>query len=306
MYEEKREETKKKKKELLEIGKISKKQSTIDSIDNLSRSNLTGDKNKLLLLKKKDQVPLSGKLYVRIVKAQNLPPADNSGTSDPYVICNMTHQCSTKWEFDSFYQFKTSVIKKNLNPEWKDGPNCFILQKEGDLIFNVYDHNKLGKDVVIAVGKLKINSREHLKEQGWIFPITLDVKLSDEEIEKNSKKSSKKNKKNKKKKGSKSKIAKLWVELRFESYNVQTSHAAYEIEQLEFGKPVYKIFSGDLHELVFQQSCSWMNQAKQCGIQIMDMKYGTTKTDNFFVGIWYQRIEHTHENYGFLFNQNLI
>ncbi|KAJ3441154.1 c2 domain-containing protein [Anaeramoeba flamelloides] len=257
--------------------------------------------------KKKEDFNLNGKLYVRVVKAQNLPPANRSGDSDPFVIYSATQQCSTKWEFDSFYQKRTSVIKNDLNPEWKDGPQCFIIHKPGKIIFDIYDYNIVEKRKLLAVGEFIFQEEEQLSQQGMIFPIPLKIKLSKEEIKKNSKNVDKKKKKNKNKKAkSVSNGAKLWVDLRFEPYNKQIKKEELPLQDIIDEEPNYKIFRGETVEEAFKESCQWLNDSKEHGVQVLEMKNGISQEGSFYIAILFRKLRKENKNFGYLFPTKII
>jgi len=52
---------------------------------------------------------MASSVSIRIIAARDLVAADRNGKSDPYVKCKVGK-----------HKGKTSVIKKNLNPEWNE------------------------------------------------------------------------------------------------------------------------------------------------------------------------------------------
>ncbi|KAL6141958.1 hypothetical protein ACLB2K_060243 [Fragaria x ananassa] len=90
------------------------------------------------------QAPLSGTikkpvgiLHVKILKAKKLLKMDIIGTSDPYVIIQLTGE--------SLPPKKTSIKMRNLNPEWNEDFNLTVKDPESQFIqFNVVDWDKFG------------------------------------------------------------------------------------------------------------------------------------------------------------------
>jgi hypothetical protein len=48
-------------------------------------------------------------LFVRIIEANNVSPADPNGFSDPYAVLKLHHA-----------KYKTKICKRTLNPEWNE------------------------------------------------------------------------------------------------------------------------------------------------------------------------------------------
>lgn len=77
-----------------------------------------------------------GILHVKILKAKKLLKMDILGTSDPYVIIQLTGE--------SLPPKKTSIKMRNLNPEWNEDFNLTVKDPESQFIqFNVVDWDQV-------------------------------------------------------------------------------------------------------------------------------------------------------------------
>jgi Ca2+-dependent lipid-binding protein len=88
-----------------------------------------------------------GILNVKIVRAMKLKKKDLLGASDPYVKFKLTE--------DKLPSKKTTVKRKNLNPEWNEEFSLVVKDPESQALeINVYDweqvgtHDKMGLNVV--------------------------------------------------------------------------------------------------------------------------------------------------------------
>ncbi|KAF7731922.1 hypothetical protein EC973_007753 [Apophysomyces ossiformis] len=83
-----------------------------------------------------------GNLTVTALKATNLPAADRSGTSDPYVVFLMNGE----------KVHKTEVHKKNLNPVFKNESFTVPVHKRGEaiLVAEIYDWDQIGKNTLLG------------------------------------------------------------------------------------------------------------------------------------------------------------
>ena len=72
-----------------------------------------------------------------VIEAKDLPAMDRGGTSDPFVRILYGPEITVK----------TGHVNKNLNPKWH---KHFALKgKFPKIIFEVFDHDTLGKVIVI-------------------------------------------------------------------------------------------------------------------------------------------------------------
>ncbi|KAJ2401916.1 Tricalbin-2 [Coemansia sp. RSA 2559] len=75
-----------------------------------------------------------GMVRMRLTSATNLPAADKSGTSDPYVVARV----------DGVKVWESETIKKTLNPRWNEQTELGIRQRsKATLVLDVYDWNQI-------------------------------------------------------------------------------------------------------------------------------------------------------------------
>ena len=80
------------------------------------------------------------KVTVTILSGHNLRAMDLNGKSDPFVVL----------KYDNKQQYKTSIVKANLNPVWNESFE-FDLQSEADSVHMVvYDYDRLTQNDVIG------------------------------------------------------------------------------------------------------------------------------------------------------------
>ncbi|XP_039067326.1 synaptotagmin-3-like isoform X2 [Hibiscus syriacus] len=78
-----------------------------------------------------------GILHVNVVRAQKLLKKDLLGTSDPYVKLNLTGE--------SLPSKKTTIKKRNLNPEWNEKFKLIVKDPESQVLqLQVFDWDKVG------------------------------------------------------------------------------------------------------------------------------------------------------------------
>ncbi|KAJ1801336.1 Tricalbin-2 [Coemansia sp. RSA 2399] len=101
-----------------------------------------------------------GMVRMRLTSATNLPAADKSGTSDPYVVARV----------DGVKVWESETIKKTLNPRWNEQTELGIRQRsKTTLVLDVYDWNQIQTHThlgtaMIPLKDLPIND---LKEQSY-------------------------------------------------------------------------------------------------------------------------------------------
>ncbi|XP_065872369.1 synaptotagmin-3 isoform X2 [Euphorbia lathyris] len=113
-----------------------------------------------------------GILHVKVVRAMKLLKADILGTSDPYVKLSLTgEKLTTK---------KTTVKKKNLNPEWNENFKIVVKDPQSQALqVEVFDwdkvggHDRLGRQMV----PLKALTAYDMKE--FTLDLLKDTNISD-------------------------------------------------------------------------------------------------------------------------------
>lgn len=100
-----------------------------------------------------------GILHVKVVRASKLLKKDFLGTSDPYVKLSLTGE-KLPWK-------KTTVKKKNLNPEWNENFKLVVKEPESQILqLQVFDWDKVfilskllpcGHFLVFIMNKLKLS-----------------------------------------------------------------------------------------------------------------------------------------------------
>ncbi|KAI8367396.1 hypothetical protein EDC96DRAFT_461821 [Choanephora cucurbitarum] len=73
---------------------------------------------------------------IKIVRAENLPPADNNGLSDPYIVL----------EIDSKPIARTRTVYETLNPRWDQVFDIWLKDETVDVLALVYDEDVIGAD----------------------------------------------------------------------------------------------------------------------------------------------------------------
>ncbi|GAA5797543.1 hypothetical protein HPULCUR_002931 [Helicostylum pulchrum] len=73
---------------------------------------------------------------VKIVRAENLLPADNNGLSDPYVVL----------EIDSKHIARTRTVYETLNPRWDQVFDLWLTNETIDVLAIVFDEDVIGAD----------------------------------------------------------------------------------------------------------------------------------------------------------------
>jgi hypothetical protein len=71
---------------------------------------------------------------IKIVRAENLPPLDNNGLSDPYVVL----------EIDGKPITRTRTMYETLNPRWDQTFDIWLTEETVDVLALVYDEDVIG------------------------------------------------------------------------------------------------------------------------------------------------------------------
>ncbi|KAJ2844806.1 Tricalbin-2, partial [Coemansia brasiliensis] len=82
-----------------------------------------------------------GMVRMRIASATNLPAADKSGTSDPYVVALI----------DGVKVWESETVKKTLNPRWNEQAELGIRQRNKTVLtLEVYDWNQIQSHTLLG------------------------------------------------------------------------------------------------------------------------------------------------------------
>lgn len=73
---------------------------------------------------------------IKIVRAENLPPSDNNGLSDPYIVLEIDNKPITR----------TKTVYETLNPRWDQVFDIWLTEKTVDVLALVYDEDLIGAD----------------------------------------------------------------------------------------------------------------------------------------------------------------
>ncbi|CAO0801326.1 unnamed protein product [Mucor circinelloides] len=92
--------------------------------------------SQLPLTEKKEEQPTNYLYSIKIVRAENLPPADNNGLSDPYIVL----------EIDSKPIARTRTVYETLNPRWDQVFDIWLTDETMDVLALVYDEDVIGAD----------------------------------------------------------------------------------------------------------------------------------------------------------------
>ena len=113
-------------------------------------------------------IPETESLVVTILQAEDLPPKDFSGTSDPYVKLYLLP--------DRKQKFQTKVHRKTLNPEFNEQfvfhmPIKDVLERI--LQFSIYDFDRFSRHDLIGVVMMKDLGKQHdlSQEQQFVMDI---------------------------------------------------------------------------------------------------------------------------------------
>ncbi|KAG2383709.1 hypothetical protein C9374_004380 [Naegleria lovaniensis] len=109
-------------------------------------------------------------LEIVVERATKLIAADIiTNSSDPYVVVKVPHQGQTKEE-------RTSIIKRNLNPEWNEKLEFFGLKMQERLVvtFEVYDWDRLKKDDFIGSVDMLIPMRRIQTDKEYLLQLDLN------------------------------------------------------------------------------------------------------------------------------------
>ncbi|XP_044750595.1 extended synaptotagmin-2-like isoform X2 [Coccinella septempunctata] len=99
-----------------------------------------------------------GVLRIHIAEAKDLERRDVTGKSDPYAVFSVGAQ-----------EYKTSVIKRSLNPKWDEWCEFVILDPTAQQVrFKLFDHDDLNEDDFLGSGVVDIKSVYDGSVDHWI------------------------------------------------------------------------------------------------------------------------------------------
>ncbi|XP_042464981.1 synaptotagmin-1-like isoform X2 [Zingiber officinale] len=113
-----------------------------------------------------------GILYVKVIRAYELPKEDLFGKSDPYVKLRLSdHKLPSK---------KTSVKRRNLEPEWNEEFKFVIKDPESQVVeLNVYDWEQVGRHKKMGMNVIKLNEVIPNKSTTLTLDLLKDFKSED-------------------------------------------------------------------------------------------------------------------------------
>ncbi|CAG8554094.1 17567_t:CDS:10 [Acaulospora morrowiae] len=104
-----------------------------------------------------------GTLNVKVKSAENLPAADRSGTSDPYI----------QFLLNDEKIHKTKTVKKDLNPVFNEDFTITVHSRIGDkFVLEVYDWNQVGSSKKLAHGRLDLSELKSFEGAERKVPLT--------------------------------------------------------------------------------------------------------------------------------------
>lgn len=104
----------------------------------------------------------TGRAKIEFLDGENLPSHDSNGKSDPFITV----------ELGEIELFKSKIVKKTLSPVWNESITIPIPSRSRtDLMLNVYDWDRAGKNDLLCKTKLDISSVEQLKTELVTFEL---------------------------------------------------------------------------------------------------------------------------------------
>jgi Ca2+-dependent lipid-binding protein len=101
-----------------------------------------------------------GRATIAIHSATNVKAADRSGTSDPFVQLIVGHGKDA-------LKYKTEVVKRTLEPVWEHTITIDKLKAGTELVFRVYDWDRVGSDDFIGQAYVKFGALYDLDHESW-------------------------------------------------------------------------------------------------------------------------------------------
>ncbi|KAJ3433378.1 c2 domain-containing protein [Anaeramoeba flamelloides] len=103
------------------------------------------------------------KLYIRVVEAKGLRAADFGGKSDPFCTLSISDkEVSDKiTKKGKLFTPKTKVIKKTVNPVWKESKMLYVVpgNEEKDFLrVVIYDWDRASKNDLLGMVKIPMTT----------------------------------------------------------------------------------------------------------------------------------------------------
>ncbi|KAG9301118.1 hypothetical protein G9A89_012501 [Geosiphon pyriformis] len=104
-----------------------------------------------------------GKLQVTLKDAKNLPAADRSGTSDPYITFSLNGNLV----------FKSKTVKKDLNPTFDESFEFIVPSRTASkFTFEVFDWNQMSSHSKLGDGTIDLSSLEPNERFQQSYPLS--------------------------------------------------------------------------------------------------------------------------------------
>eukprot|EP00475_Leptophrys_vorax_P036162 TRINITY_DN605_c0_g1_i1.p1 TRINITY_DN605_c0_g1~~TRINITY_DN605_c0_g1_i1.p1 ORF type:complete len:128 (+),score=40.99 TRINITY_DN605_c0_g1_i1:213-596(+) len=102
-------------------------------------------------------VEFSGVVLVHVLGGKNLPVADMTGKSDPYVEIT-----------NGFQTVKTQVMYENLNPFWDEQLQMNAQSLKTSLKLRVLDHDMVGSPDLLGTAEISLEELATVPAESWL------------------------------------------------------------------------------------------------------------------------------------------
>lgn len=118
-----------------------------------------------------------GILHVKVIRATKLLKMDFLGASDPYV--------KLKLSGDTLPVKKTTIIRKNLNPEWNENFKLIVKDPESQILhLQVYDWDKVGAHDRLGMQLVPLNLLKPQEKKEFVLDLLKHTDISDHQDKK--------------------------------------------------------------------------------------------------------------------------
>lgn len=118
-----------------------------------------------------------GILHVKVVRAMKLLKMDFLGASDPYV--------KLKLSGDRLPAKKTSIIRKNLNPEWNENFKFIVKDPQSQILhLQVFDWDKVGAHDRLGIQLVPLNLLKPHEKKEFVLDLMKHTDISDHQDKK--------------------------------------------------------------------------------------------------------------------------